>query len=154
MTPAAREALPGFCLFQRSQGVHCMTQRKLFVLDTNVILHDSSCVYQFEEHDVVIPITVLEELDQFKKGKGILNFHAREFARSLDTISGDRIFNGGVEIGPGRGKLVVRLENGFHEKLRINFSLSSRTVIISENMGVLSVIKKKSSTKGYKMEKC
>ena len=101
-----------------------MTQLKLFVLDTNVILHDSSCVYQFEEHDVVIPITVLEELDQFKKGKGILNFHAREFVRSLDTISGDGIFNGGVEIGPGKGKLVVRLENGFHEKLRINFSSS------------------------------
>lgn len=101
-----------------------MTQRKLFVLDTNVILHDSSCVYQFEEHDVVIPISVLEELDQFKKGKGILNFHAREFARSLDTISGDRIFNGGVEIGPGKGKLVVRLEKGFHEKLKINFSTS------------------------------
>ena len=101
-----------------------MTQHKLFVLDTNVILHDSSCVYQFEEHDVVIPITVLEELDQFKKGKGILNFHARAFVRSLDTISGDGIFNGGVEIGPGKGKLVVRLENGFHEKLRINFSPS------------------------------
>jgi len=101
-----------------------MTAPKLFVLDTNVILHDSSCLYQFEEHDVVIPITVLEELDQFKKGKGILNFHAREFARSLDTISGDKIFNGGVAIGPGKGKLLVRLENGFHEKLRNNFSVA------------------------------
>ncbi len=101
-----------------------MIHRKLFVLDTNVILHDSACVYQFEEHDVVIPISVLEELDQFKKGKGILNFHAREFARSLDKISGDRIFNGGVEIGPGKGKLVVRLEKGFHEKVKINFSTS------------------------------
>lgn len=101
-----------------------MSMPKLFVLDTNVILHDSSCLYQFEEHDVVIPITVLEELDQFKKGKGILNFHAREFARSLDTISGDHIFNGGVEIAPGKGKLVVRLENGFHEKLKLNFSVA------------------------------
>ncbi|MCP3954021.1 MAG: ribonuclease, partial [Desulfobacterales bacterium] len=101
-----------------------MTAPKLFVLDTNVILHDSACLYQFEENDVVIPITVLEELDQFKKGKGILNFHAREFARSLDTISGDKIFNGGVAIGPGKGKLVVRLENGFHEKLKINFSVA------------------------------
>lgn len=101
-----------------------MTAPKLFVLDTNVILHDSSCLYQFEENDVVIPITVLEELDQFKKGKGILNFHAREFTRSLDTISGDNIFNGGVAIGPGKGKLVVRLENGFHEKLKTNFSIA------------------------------
>lgn len=101
-----------------------MSMPKLFVLDTNVILHDSSCLYQFEEHDVVIPITVLEELDQFKKGKSILNFHAREFARSLDTISGDHIFNGGVEIAPGKGKLVVRLENGFHDKLKLNFSVA------------------------------
>jgi len=43
-------------------------KKKIFVLDTNVILHDSSCIYQFQEHDIVIPITVLEELDHFKKG--------------------------------------------------------------------------------------
>ena len=101
-----------------------MTQHKLFVIDTNVILHDSSCVYQFEEHDVVIPISVLEELDQFKKGKGILNFHAREFVRALDAISGERVFNGGVSIGPGKGKLIIRLEKGFHEKLKNNFFTS------------------------------
>ena len=41
---------------------------KLFVLDTNVILHDSACLYHFKEHDIVIPIQVLEELDKFKKG--------------------------------------------------------------------------------------
>ena len=47
-----------------------MTQtKKTFVLDTNVILHDSTCIYQFDEHDIVIPITVIEELDRFKKGK-------------------------------------------------------------------------------------
>jgi predicted ribonuclease YlaK len=45
---------------------------KVFVLDTNVILHDSSCIYQFEEHDVVIPITVIEKLDQFKNGLSYL----------------------------------------------------------------------------------
>jgi PhoH-like ATPase len=41
---------------------------KIFILDTNVILHDSACINNFQEHDIVIPITVLEELDQFKKG--------------------------------------------------------------------------------------
>ena len=51
-----------------------MSARKYFVLDTNVILHDSSCIQQFQEHDVVIPITVIEELDQFKKGNDSLNF--------------------------------------------------------------------------------
>ena len=44
------------------------TRTKLFVLDTNVILHDSGCIRNFAEHDVAVPITVLEELDQFKRG--------------------------------------------------------------------------------------
>jgi PhoH-like ATPase len=95
---------------------------KIFVLDTNVILHDSSCIYQFEEHDVVIPITVLEELDRFKKGNDSLSFHAREFGRNLDELSGDKIFEGGVTIGPGLGKIMVKLEHAFHPDLALNFA--------------------------------
>ncbi len=97
-------------------------KKSVFVLDTNVILHDSSCIYQFEEHDIVIPITVIEELDGFKKGKEILNCNAREFSRDLDTMTGDGLFNGGVSIGPGKGKVSVSLEREFHEKLKENFS--------------------------------
>jgi PhoH-like ATPase len=97
-------------------------KKKIFVLDTNVILHDSSCIYQFEEHDVVIPITVVEELDQFKKGNGTLNYHAREFVRAIDSLSGDKLFDGGVKIGPKQGRLMVKLEREFHERLRSNFS--------------------------------
>lgn len=97
-------------------------KKKLFVLDTNVILHDSSCIYQFQEHDIVIPISVLEELDQFKKGNETLNYHAREFLRSLDSLSGDQIFDDGVEIGPGLGKITIKLEQKFHEELAFNFS--------------------------------
>ena len=95
---------------------------KIFVLDTNVILHDSTCINQFDEHDIVIPITVIEELDRFKKGKAILNCNAREFARSLDSLTGDSIFNGGVSIGPGKGKISICLEKRFHQKLKHNFS--------------------------------
>jgi PhoH-like ATPase len=97
-------------------------RKKLFVLDTNVILHDSSCIYQFDEHDVVIPIPVLEELDQFKKGNDALNFHAREFARSLDALSGDKLFNGGVRIGKGQGKVSIKLDRDMHPDLAVNFS--------------------------------
>ena len=97
-------------------------RRKIFVLDTNIILHDSTCINQFDEHDVVIPIAVIEELDRFKKGKEILNCNAREFARALDRLTGDRIFNGGVPIGPGKGKITVCLDRDFHEKLKDNFS--------------------------------
>jgi PhoH-like ATPase len=97
-------------------------KKKVFVLDTNVILHDSSCLYQFQEHDIIIPITVLEELDQFKKGNETLNYHAREFARALDALSGDKLFNGGAKIGSNLGKVSIKLEQEFHQDLAFNFS--------------------------------
>ena len=97
------------------------SKRKIFVLDTNIILHDSSCINQFDEHDIVIPIAVIEELDRFKKGNEILNCNAREFARALDALTGDRIFNGGVPIGPGKGKITVCLDREFHDTLKANF---------------------------------
>ena len=60
--------------------------KKIFVLDTNVILHDAECIFSFQENDLVIPITVLEELDQFKKGHGDINFQAREFLRTTRRL--------------------------------------------------------------------
>ena len=82
------------------QGVPT-TQRKLtkfFILDTNVILHDSSCIRCFADNDIAIPITVLEELDKFKKGNGAINFHAREFLRQLDALTGDVLSERGVPL--------------------------------------------------------
>ena len=99
-------------------------KKTTFILDTNVILHDSACIYQFGENNVVIPVTVLEELDQFKKGSEILNFHAREFVRTLDLLCGENLFNGGVPIGPGLGKITVKLDRKFHEDLVLSFSES------------------------------
>ena len=96
-------------------------RKKIFVLDTNVMLHDSDCLTHFKEHDIVIPITVLEELDNFKKGNESINFHAREFVRSLDNLSGDRIFDQGVNIGEGYGSIRVRLDQHFHDDLTYNF---------------------------------
>ncbi len=95
---------------------------KVFVLDTNVVLHDSSCIYRFEDNDVVVPIAVVEELDQFKKGSNSVNFHAREFVRSMDALSGDRIFDGGIEIAPGLGRISVKLDRVFHADLAAAFS--------------------------------
>ena len=81
--------------------------KKIFVLDTNVILHDYNCIQNFEKHDVVLPITVLEELDQFKKGHEQINFNARYFIRSLDTLSGDKLVSQGVQIDEGKGKIRI-----------------------------------------------
>jgi len=94
---------------------------KIFVLDTNVILHDSSCIYHFHSHDVIIPITVIEELDRFKKGNDSLNYHARAFLRSLDALSGDKLFEDGIRIGPDKGKILVKLENPLAKELEANF---------------------------------
>ena len=58
------------------------------MLDTNVILHDPSCINQFEENDIVIPITVIEEIDHFKRGSQVINLNAREFVRTLDSLTG------------------------------------------------------------------
>ncbi|MEE9368004.1 MAG: PhoH family protein [Pontiella sp.] len=99
-----------------------LSKKKIFVLDTNVILHDSNCIHQFGEHDIVIPITVLEELDNFKKGNDSLNFHAREFARTVDTLSDGKLFNGGVSIGSKRGKISIKLDRPFEKSIADNFS--------------------------------
>ena len=62
-------------------------KRKIFVLDTSVILFDHQAIYSFQDNNIVIPITVLEELDRFKKGNDTINFEARQFARIMDSLS-------------------------------------------------------------------
>lgn len=64
--------------------------RKLFVLDTNVLLHDPSSLFRFEEHDVFLPMMTLEELDHQKKGMSEVARNARQVSRSLDAIVGDQ----------------------------------------------------------------
>ena len=95
--------------------------KKIFVLDTNVILHDFNSIYNFEENDVIIPITVLEELDKFKKGNDQINYHAREFSRELDRISGDLLFTKGVPLGQGLGKLSVETGKEFSVQMKNSF---------------------------------
>ena len=62
-------------------------KKKIYVLDTSVILHSHDSIMNFEENDIGIPITVLEELDHMKKGNDIINFEAREFIRMIDDLS-------------------------------------------------------------------
>jgi PhoH-like ATPase len=112
---------------------------KLFVLDTNVILHDSGCIRNFEENDVAVPITVLEELDQFKRGNEDIHFQAREFLRRIDALTGDVLSQEGSPLGPGLGSIRVvlargdaLLEDAFlqdtadHRILRITLALQAR----------------------------
>lgn len=62
-------------------------EKKIFVLDTSVIIYEHNSILNFAEHDVGIPITVLEELDNFKKGNDTKNFEAREFIRLIDKLA-------------------------------------------------------------------
>ena len=111
--------------------------RKIFVLDTNVLLHDYKSIHNFDEHDIVVPITVLEELDRFKKGNDIINFHAREFTRELDKLSGDKLFNGGLSLGRGKGKLSICTGRKASEQLADSFPENTpdhRILAIAEDL--------------------
>ncbi len=91
---------------------------KTFVLDTNVILHDASSINQFQENDIVIPLAVIEEIDHFKRGSQIINLNAREFARTLDNISGKDVFNGGISLGKGKGKVRIEITKGLSKEIQ------------------------------------
>ncbi len=101
-----------------SSSVKTTKKTKMFILDTNVILHDATCINQFQEHDVIIPLTVIEELDHFKRGSQVINLNAREFARTLDSMTGTALFNGGVPMGKGRGKVRIGIAKGISSEIK------------------------------------
>jgi len=85
-------------------------EKKIFVLDTSVIIYDHNAIKSFKEHDVVVPITVLEELDNFKKGNDTKNYAAREFTRYIDKISGRNTLQDWVNInGKGHGMFMIEM---------------------------------------------
>lgn len=89
--------------------------RKIFVLDTSAILFDHNAFFNFKEHDVAIPITVLEEIDRFKKGNDVINFEAREFIRSIDKLSAESSLQDWIPLnGPTRGKFRVLMHEKSH----------------------------------------
>ena len=88
-------------------GSHHHSVSKIYVLDTNVILHDASCILRFQENDVAIPMTVLEELDKFKRGNEDIHFQARQFLRTLNELTDDVPATDGVSLGEGKGRLRV-----------------------------------------------
>lgn len=84
-------------------------EKKIFVLDTSVIIYDHMAAKSFKEHDVVIPITVLEELDNFKKGNDTKNYAAREFTRYIDKISNGNTLQDWININ-GKGHGMIKIE--------------------------------------------
>lgn len=118
-------------------------ERKVFVIDTSAILFDHNIIFNFKEHDVAIPITVLEEIDRFKKGNDVINFEAREFIRSIDKLSGQFSLQDWIPLnGPTKGKFKVLMNergNGvdanqvFHEK-KADHNIINAALGIKEEM--------------------
>ena len=115
---------------------------KIFVIDTSVILYDHKAIYNFEDNDVAIPITVFEELDNFKKGNDTINYEAREFIRSIDTLAASNNLNDWISINKSKGKfkVIMTRENPTIDAIKIfqdnkadHHILNAALTLVSEN---------------------
>lgn len=96
-------------------------ENKIFVLDTSVIIYEHNSILNFDEHDIGIPITVLEELDNFKKGNDTKNFEAREFIRLIDKLAKDQMLHNWNPLnGKGKGRFKVLMDTGSNGTLDAN----------------------------------
>jgi PhoH-like ATPase len=148
--PASRksEPLPAYKGERRAAPARAATPKKkntgptkLFVLDTNVLMHDPMCLFRFEEHDVYLPMIVLEELDSNKKGMTEVARNARQTSRSLDAlvashnadiITGIKLDSTGhIEVG---GRLFFQTEP-------LNFTLPSSLPQGKADNQILGVVK-------------
>ena len=85
--------------------------KKNFVLDTNVLLHDPRSIFGFADNDVVVPIYVIEEIDNFKRDLSTLGRNARQVSRYLDEFRIQGKLAEGVPIGPDKGRIRVLLQD-------------------------------------------
>ena len=92
---------------------------KIFVLDTNVILHDYRSIRKFQDNDVVIPTAVMEEADKFKKGNDALSYNARAFMREMDKLTTGQMFGReGISLGKGMGRIKVEPNHPFPDEMK------------------------------------
>lgn len=111
---------------------------KTFILDTNVILHDSNCIMNFADNNIIIPMVVLEEVDKFKKGDEQKNFQARNFIRTLDSLYTDSIdFKIGAKLGESKGTLRIDTDNDDAPEVKSMFAADfadHRILAVAYNM--------------------
>lgn len=108
--------------------------KKLFVLDTNILMHDPAAIFRFQEHDIFIPMVVLEELDHYKKGLTEVARNVRQVSRFLDELISDanqQTINDGL--------LLSRIEHGPSSDLtegvgRLYFQTSAMTALLPASM--------------------
>lgn len=94
-------------------------KHKIFVLDTNIVLHDYRSIRKFQDNDIVIPTAVVEELDKFKKGNDALSYNARGFMREINRLTEGRMFSRrGVPIGRGLGYIKIEPNHPFPKEMQ------------------------------------
>jgi len=96
-------------------------ERKIYVLDTNVLIHDPNALSRFDEHDVVLPVVVLEEMDKVKRGVDELARNVREVSRYLDEISDVEDMSKGCPL-PGGGSLFFQMSHNVEDMLPESFA--------------------------------
>lgn len=101
-----------------------MVKKKIFVIDTNVIMHDSESLFSFKEHDVAIPIEVIMELNDHKIGSDSINFHSREALRRIEALPHKKIYDGGASLGEGLGRLRI-ISYKYHNFVKSKFPLET-----------------------------
>ncbi len=124
----------------RSRRTPRATQKKLFVLDTNVLMHDPTSLYRFEEHDIYVPIMTLEELDDNKKGMSEVARNARQASRMMDEIvssAPDGIETGIALTAPSRELATGRL---FFQTEAINTTLPAALPTAKGDNQILAVV--------------
>lgn len=87
--------------------------KKTYVLDTNVLIHDPEAILHFQDNDIVLPITVIEEMDNLKKGNGEIPYSARHALRLIDSFRDVGNLSSGIPL-PSGGTLRVILDEGMH----------------------------------------
>lgn len=116
---------------------------KVFVLDTNVLMHDPTCLFRFEEHDVYLPMMTLEELDDHKKGMSEVARNARQVSRTLDALIAD-IDDDTIEAGIELAKLGNKDAKGrlfFQTKLQNGPTLPEGLPVGKADNQILGVVK-------------
>ncbi|MEA3194935.1 MAG: PhoH-like ATPase [Betaproteobacteria bacterium] len=105
----AAESAPQSSAVTKSRSPRKTKVKKLFVLDTNVLMHDPTSLFRFEEHDLYLPIATLEELDSHKRGLSDVSRNARQASRFLDEIV----------VGDIKAGLALKTRDGQHSKGRL-----------------------------------
>jgi len=109
--------------------------KKTYVLDTNVLIHDPEAILHFQDNDIVLPITVIEELDNLKKGSGEIPYSARHSLRLIDSLREKGNLSSGVEL-PSGGTLKVVFEEEKHmQKFNNDDRIISTALFMSRKYG-------------------